>query len=66
MLCAAQRKLAQQARRQDIQRYGQPYNGKVRPRADAANLNINIFNNVGVVDADGGKPQDMVHSGSMN
>eukprot|EP00971_Amphidinium_carterae_P121866 2413293-Amphidinium_carterae.1 len=58
MIHAAQRELAQQARRRDIQRYGQPYNGRARPRADAANLNINIYNNVGVVDVDGGEPHD--------
>eukprot|EP00971_Amphidinium_carterae_P036385 715326-Amphidinium_carterae.1 len=58
MMHAAQRELAQQARRRDIQRHGQPYNGRARPRADAANLNINIYNHVGVVDADGGEPHD--------
>eukprot|EP00971_Amphidinium_carterae_P090764 1796554-Amphidinium_carterae.1 len=45
MFHAAQREMAQQARRRNIQRYGQPYNGSARPRADAANLNINIYNN---------------------
>eukprot|EP00971_Amphidinium_carterae_P097136 1922459-Amphidinium_carterae.1 len=45
MMHAAQREIAQQARRRHIQRYGQPYNGRARPRADAANLNINIYNN---------------------
>eukprot|EP00971_Amphidinium_carterae_P161598 3203731-Amphidinium_carterae.1 len=50
--------MAQQARRRNIQRYGQPYNGRARPRADAANLNINIYNHVGAGEVDGGEPQD--------
>eukprot|EP00971_Amphidinium_carterae_P189650 3764453-Amphidinium_carterae.1 len=54
MLHAAQREIFQRARRQEIRRYGQPYNGRARPPGAAANLNVNIYNNVAVVDIEGG------------
>eukprot|EP00971_Amphidinium_carterae_P033244 654593-Amphidinium_carterae.1 len=43
MIHAAQRELVQRARRREIRRYGQPYNGQVRPPGEAANLNVNIY-----------------------
>eukprot|EP00971_Amphidinium_carterae_P115898 2295606-Amphidinium_carterae.1 len=54
MIHAAQRELVQRARRREIRRFGQPYNGRARPHGEAANLNVNIYQHGAVVEVDGG------------
>eukprot|EP00971_Amphidinium_carterae_P007762 153795-Amphidinium_carterae.1 len=53
MIHAAQRELVQRARRREIRRYGQPYNGRARPPGEAANLNVNIYQHGAVVEVEG-------------